>query len=73
MARVFAEQGYLRQAARIYRRLLDRSPQRSDIAAQLADVESRIAAQHGPSTRDLALLIREWAALLKKQKRQRQL
>ena len=71
MARVFARQGYLRKAARIYRRLLIQEPQRNDLAAALAEVQVRIAAQKGPSAGDLGLLIREWAGLIRKQKKQR--
>ena len=69
MARVFAGQGYLRKAARIYRRLLDDAPQRSDLAAELEDLQRRIAAQNGPSPAELGLLIREWAELIRKRKK----
>ena len=71
MAKVYADQGYLRQAARIYRRLLDRDPQRTDLEKALDDVERRIAAQKGPSRGELGLLIREWAELIKEQKKKR--
>ncbi len=70
MARVFARQGYLRKAARIYRRLLDQEPQQGDLEAELAEVRRRIAAQKRPSAGELGLLIREWAGLIRKQKKQ---
>jgi hypothetical protein len=69
MAKVFASQGYLRQAARIYRCLLERNPQREDLADELATVEHRIAAQKGPSRGELGLLIREWADLIRARKK----
>ena len=71
MAGVFAKQGYLRQAARMYRRLLAQSPQRSDLAEALAGVERQIAMQKGPSADELGLLIRQWAELIEKQKKNR--
>ena len=68
MARLYAQQGYLRHAARVYRRLLQATPQRSDLIEELADIEQRIADQKAPSTKELGLLIREWADLAKQQK-----
>jgi hypothetical protein len=68
MARVYAQQGYLLQAARIYRRLLREAPQREDLKAALTDIESRMAAQKGPSRRELGALLREWADLAARKK-----
>jgi hypothetical protein len=68
MARVYARQGYLRQAAGIYRRLLERNPRRSDLSAELDAVERRIAARRAPGTRELGLLVKEWAELVERRK-----
>ena len=68
MARVYAEQGYLRKAADIYRRLLAEDPERSDCSAALADLERQIALRGAPSRKDIELLMREWGDLIKRRK-----
>ncbi|MEJ2040387.1 MAG: hypothetical protein P8X55_15895 [Desulfosarcinaceae bacterium] len=64
MAKIYAEQGYLRKAAGIYRRLLTRHPQRQDLRSALADLEEKLSRQKGPSRKELGLLLREWRDLM---------
>ena len=66
MAKIFAEQGYLRKAADIYRRLIVRYPQRKDLSLALAEVEEKLARQNGPSRKELGFLLREWRDLMLK-------
>lgn len=68
MARLYAEQGYLRKAAQVYRHLLELEPHREDLSRCLQTVEEQIALQTHPSRRELGLMLREWAELLRKQK-----
>jgi hypothetical protein len=67
MARLYAQQGYLRKAAQIYRHLVQQKPDRKDLIDDLRDIEGRIARQTHPSRRELGLMLREWAELLKRQ------
>ena len=64
MAKIFADQGYLRKAAEIYRRLVIRYPHRRDLFDALAEVEGRLAGQKGPSRKEVGLLLREWRDLM---------
>ena len=66
MARLYAEQGYLRKAARVYRYLIQETPDRVDLRRELAAVEEEIRLQTHPSKKELGLLIRDWAALMRK-------
>lgn len=66
MARIFAQQGYLRKAAEIYRRLVVRYPDRRDLNDALAEVEATLAQQNRPSQKELGLLLREWRDLMLK-------
>ena len=63
MARVYAGQGRYDQAARIYRYLLDQTPDRSDLRQALAAVESML-----PDTpdrlHDISELIERWVRLM---------
>ena len=68
MARLYADQGYLRKAARVYRYLLQEAPDRMDLRRELAVVEEEIGFQTHPSKKELGLLIRDWAALIRKQR-----
>ena len=43
MARLYAEQGYLRKAAQVYRHLLELEPHREDLSRCLQTVEEQIA------------------------------
>jgi hypothetical protein len=68
MARLYADQGYLRKAARIYRHLLQKAPDRMDLRKELAAVEEEIRLQIHPSKKELGLLIRDWADMMRKQR-----
>ncbi len=68
MAKLFADQGYLRKAAEIYRTLIGESPDRDDLRTALADVEARIQARPAPTRKDAELMLREWIDLLKEKK-----
>ena len=63
MAKLYADQGYLRKAAAIYRQLVDQDPDRQDLCDALAAVEKQIERQDKPNLKELGLLIREWIAL----------
>ena len=65
MAKLYADQGYLRKAAGIYRHLVDQHPDRNDLGEALAAVEAQIERQETPSRKELRLLIREWIVLQK--------
>jgi hypothetical protein len=65
MARLFAEQGYLRKAAEIYRYLLAKEPEHDDLRRSLADLERRMAEQPAPSRKDTEMMLRDWADMLK--------
>ena len=65
MAKLYADQGYLRKAAVIYRQLLDGQPHRQDLAEALAHVEEQIANRKCPPRKELEMLIREWIDLQK--------
>ena len=69
MARLYVDQGYLREAAGIYRSLLERNPESAEIRQALASVEERItekAAWEAKGSRpdNLDLLFRKWIDLL---------
>lgn len=66
MARLFAEQGYLRKAAEIYRHLLLHEPENEAFRQALAVLEHRLAQQPAPTRKDTAMLLREWALMLKR-------
>jgi hypothetical protein len=68
MAELYARQGYLRKAARIYGHLIEKEPGREDLRKTLAEIEKKIEKQTGPTPKELGLLIREWADLIKQQK-----
>jgi signal recognition particle GTPase len=68
MARLYADQGYLRKAAEIYRHLIGRHPERSDLREALLQIEERIAQGSGTTRKDAELLLREWIEMLKQSK-----
>lgn len=68
MAKLFADQGYLRKAAQIYRALIDQDPGREDLKTALADVEHRIQSLPAPTIKDAELMLRDWIDLLKRKK-----
>jgi tetratricopeptide (TPR) repeat protein len=63
MARVYADQGRYEEAARIYRYLLDQTPDRSDLRQALDAVTSMLPAPPG-QWRDISGLIERWVRLL---------
>jgi hypothetical protein len=67
MARLYADQGYLRKAVQVYRYLLEQTPDRMDLRRELAAVEEEIRLQTHPTKKELGLLMRDWAALMRKQ------
>ena len=68
MAKLYADQGYLRKAAQIYRHLVHTEPDRDDLRRQLAEVEERIRRQTHPPRKELGLLMRDWVDLLRRQR-----
>jgi outer membrane protein assembly factor BamD (BamD/ComL family) len=64
MARLYAEQGYLRKAAELYRQLIEQQPERSDLRDALAQVQRQIERQPVPSKKELILMFREWIDLM---------
>ena len=71
MAKIYADQGYLRKAAQIYGHLLKKEPGREDLRRALVQIENRIDQQSGPSRKELGLLIKEWATLMKRAKEEK--
>jgi len=65
MARVFTSQGRYADAIRIYRYLLDRSPDRSDLQDALDAVASRLADESGQWP-DIFRLIERWVRIMLK-------
>jgi hypothetical protein len=68
MAKLFADQGYLRKAARIYRQLVAQDPQRAELREALAQVERQMADQAAPTKKENELLLREWLTLMRQKK-----
>jgi hypothetical protein len=64
LARLFATQGHWEKAVSIYRRLLERDPDRQDIAQALADAEQKLFSSGRGSSRDLGDLFAQWIDLL---------
>ena len=69
MARLYAEQGYLRKAAQIYGYLLQLEPDREDLRECLQGLEEQIHLQTHASRKELGLMLRDWAETLRKQKK----
>ena len=65
MAKLYADQGYLRKAARIYRHLVQEAPDREDLRSDLSEIEEKIHRQTHPPRKELGLLMREWAELMR--------
>jgi cytochrome c-type biogenesis protein CcmH/NrfG len=70
LARLYAQQGHWRQAAAIYRSLLQEDPGRAELRQALAEAESRMAEGQAD---ELAPLFREWIDLLFRHDRVRRL
>ena len=70
MARVYAEQGNLEEAKRVYRYLLEKEPGHRDLVEALEDLEAR-----GRNTRieDLLPLFRQWMELVFRYNRMKKL
>lgn len=71
MAKVFADQGYFRKAAEIYRYLVNQAPQREDLREALAAVERHLAQNPAPTRKEVELMLQEWVDMLQTQNRQR--
>jgi hypothetical protein len=71
MAKLFADQGYFRKAAEIYRYLVNQAPERQDLREALAAVERHLAQHPAPTRKDVELMLREWVELLQTQNRRR--
>jgi len=67
MASLLARQGKLEEAARIYRFLLEQTPDRADIRQRLEELLERRPCQHADLDRILPL-VKKWVQLLLKQK-----
>jgi tetratricopeptide (TPR) repeat protein len=64
LARLFAAQGHWEKAVRIYRQLLEREPERQDIAQALADAEQQLSTAGRRRSSDLGELFGQWIDLL---------
>ena len=63
MARVYADQGHYEDAARIYRHLLDQTPERSDLKEALDNVLAKLP--KAPSQwNEIAPWVERWARLV---------
>jgi tetratricopeptide (TPR) repeat protein len=72
MARVYADQGRYEEAARIYRYLLDQTPDRTDLRQALEGVRSMLP--DTPSDwNDISDLIERWVRLIIRQNELRRL
>ena len=64
MAGIYADQGHYEKAADIYKFLLEKDPDRQDLADALARIrQKQIQEKHG-NGKDLAQLLDEWFTLL---------
>ena len=64
LAKVYADQGHYRQAAMIYRHLLEKEPDRQELRAELAEVEMILSQIGDGPARDLSPLFRRWFDLI---------
>ncbi len=78
MASLYASQGYLEKAAEVYRHLLERTPDRPELAAALSDVVARMAREtdrgaegegirsenSAAGEKDIKTLLNEWVFLI---------
>jgi tetratricopeptide (TPR) repeat protein len=72
MARVYADQGRYEEAAKIYRYLLDQTPDRSDLRQALETVTSLLPDTPG-QWHDISDLIERWVRLMLTQNTYRRL
>jgi len=64
MAKVYTDQGYLEKAAFIYRFLIEREPNRTDLAARLSEIEKRIHDEKRTGKEKLVPLFSQWVDLV---------
>lgn len=64
MAKVYADQGYLKKAAEIYRHLLDCEPGRQDLQSALITIEEKLKVSEKTASHDLSGLFEEWINLM---------
>ena len=64
MAKVYAEQGYLEKATKIYRYLLKHEPDRQDLIDALSEVEKKVFEKREKSGEELVVLFDKWIDLL---------
>ena len=69
MGRVYAQQGHFEKAVEVYRYLLEREPNRKDIADALAEIEGNIDQGGAKTDSDLVPLFRKWLQLILKYNR----
>jgi hypothetical protein len=72
MARVYADQGRYDAAARIYRYLLDQTPDRTDLRLALDTVSAMVPETSG-KLHDLTGLLERWVRLILRQNERRRL
>ncbi|RJQ65465.1 MAG: hypothetical protein C4530_00700 [Desulfobacteraceae bacterium] len=64
LARLYVKQGHLRKAAGIYRRLVQREPDRSELAVELSEIEDRLCRQATEVDSELLPLFGRWIEML---------
>lgn len=69
LAKIYADQGYWRLAAETYRELVNRHPQRAELRLALADAEQRLSLRRTTNWKEILMLLRQWAVLLKQNRR----
>lgn len=66
MAKVYTDQGYLEKAVEIYRYLLEREPDRQDLAKKLSEIENRMDEKKDTGKEHLVPLFSQWIDLVLK-------
>ena len=64
MAQVYAEQGHTEKAIEIYRYILQREPERNDIADALKKIEEKLSNETPATDKRLLRLFHEWITLM---------
>ncbi len=64
MAQIYAQQGHYKKAVEIYKNLLEREPNRQDLAAALSEVEKKLSEMESNTDGDLADLLGKWIELI---------
>ena len=62
MAKVYAEQGYLEKAAEIYKSLLEKEPEKTDIMNALSEIEKKLVGKKA-DTKNLVSIFCRWIDL----------